>query len=94
MTPRSFRFHVVRTLCCVHRYLPKSAIIVCLMGHTAVQTSVAQPCCQVGGVLESRRARVSTHVALVAKQFDRRDKVTVDTWRISLSSTAFLPDLL
>ena len=43
-----FRFHVVRTetcltlLCRVHRYLLKSAITVCLMGHTAVQTSVAQ----------------------------------------------------
>ena len=41
------RFHVVRTetcrtlLCRVHRYL-LSAFIVCLMGHTAVQTSVAQ----------------------------------------------------
>ena len=38
-------FHVIRTetcrtlLCRVHRYLLKSAIIVCLMGHTAVQTS-------------------------------------------------------
>ena len=41
------RFHVVRTetcrtlLCRVHRYL-LDAFIVCLMGHTAVQTSVAQ----------------------------------------------------
>ena len=41
------RFHVVRTetcrtlLCRVHRYL-LNAFIVCLMGHTAVQTSVAQ----------------------------------------------------
>ena len=49
-----------------------------------MQTSVAQSCCQVGSVLESRRVCVS-HVAFVAKQFDRRDKVTVDTWRISLS---------
>ena len=46
-----FRFHVVRTetcltlLCRVHRYLLKSAITVCLMGHTAVQTSVAQRVC-------------------------------------------------
>ena len=48
MAPRSFRFHVVRTetwrttLCRVHRYLLKSAIIVCLMRHTAVQTSAAE----------------------------------------------------
>ena len=46
-----FRFHMVRTetcltlLCRVHRYLLKSAITVCLMGHTAVQTSVAQRVC-------------------------------------------------
>ena len=85
-----FWFHVVRTeacrslLCRVHRYLLKSAITVCLMGHTAVQTSVAQSFCQFGGVLENRRACV-LHVAFVAKQFDKRDKVTVDTWRISLS---------
>ena len=45
--PRSFRFHVVRMetcrtlLCRVHRYLLNSAMMVCLMGHTAVQTSVA-----------------------------------------------------
>ena len=90
MARRSFRFHVLRTetcrtfLCRVHRYLLKSAIMVCLMGHTAVETSVAQSCCQVGGVLENRRACVS-HVAYVVKQFDKRDKVTVDTWRISLS---------
>ena len=48
MAPRSFRFHVVRMETCrkllyrVHRYLLKSAMIVCLMEHTAVQTSVAQ----------------------------------------------------
>ena len=48
MVPRSFRFQVVRMETCltilhrVHRYLLKSAIFVCLMGHTAVQTSVAQ----------------------------------------------------
>ena len=46
-----FRFQLVRTetcltlLCRVHRYLLKSAITVCLMGHTAVQTSVAQRVC-------------------------------------------------
>ena len=46
-----FWFHVVRTetcltlLCRVHRYLLKSAFTVCLMGHTAVQTSVAQRVC-------------------------------------------------
>ena len=49
-----------------------------------ISSEVRHYCCQVGGVLESRRACVS-HVAFVAKQFDRRDKVTVDTWRISLS---------
>lgn len=48
MARRLIRFHVVRTeacrtlLCLVHRYLLNFAIIVCLMGHTAVQTSVAQ----------------------------------------------------
>ena len=48
MAPRSFRFHVVRTetcrtlLCRVHRDLLCSAIMVCLMGHTAVQTYVAE----------------------------------------------------
>ena len=46
MSPRSFRFHAVRTgtcrtiLCRVHRYLLNSATVVCLMGHTAVLTSV------------------------------------------------------
>ena len=46
-----FRLHVIRTetcltlLCRVHRCLLKSAITVCLMGHTAVQTSVAQRVC-------------------------------------------------
>ena len=45
---RRIRFHVVRTgtcltlLCLVHRYLLNTPFIVCLMGHTAVQTSVAQ----------------------------------------------------
>ena len=49
--PRFVRFYVDRTetcrtiLYCVHRYLLKSAITVCLMGHTAVQTSVAQRIC-------------------------------------------------
>ena len=57
LPPRSFRFHVVgwqicRTrLCRVRRYLLNSAIVVCLMGHTAVQTSVAD------GLLVLQRVR-------------------------------------
>ena len=48
MAHRSFRFQVVPMETCltilyrVHRYLLKSAIIVCLMRHTAVQTSAAE----------------------------------------------------
>ena len=48
MVPRLIRFSVVRTetyrtlLCRAHRDLLHSTIIVCPMGHTAVQTSVAQ----------------------------------------------------
>ena len=44
MAPRIIRFHTDRTdicrtlLCRVHRYLLCSAIMVCLLGHTAVQT--------------------------------------------------------
>ena len=58
------RFHVVRTetcrtlLCRVHKYLLKSAITVCLMGHTAVQTSVAQRGCSM-----IRPAESSTHLS-------------------------------
>ena len=48
MALRSFRFQVVRTETCltvlyrVHRFLLCSAIFVCLMGHIAVQTYVAE----------------------------------------------------
>ena len=47
MAPRIIRFHVVRKetrrtlLYRVHRCLLNTAFIVCLMRHTAVQTSVA-----------------------------------------------------
>ena len=48
MAHRSFRFQVVSVETClkilyrVHRYSLKSAFIVCLMRHTAVQTSAAE----------------------------------------------------
>ena len=90
MAPRIIRFHADRSgicctlLCRVDRYLLCSAIMVCLLGHTAVQTYVAE------GFLAVEATRQGSALPLLRCIF----KFSIQTEFCSVPLSRFLATLI